>query len=335
MQRGRSPGNDDGRASVAAATSALEGGFHDRRRSRSGGSGSSGGSGRRHGPSASSASAQPGGSVSGNVGNSKNGVSPRGQRKDVLIYSYVMHQQQQMQQGRRHQLLPSRRKHLRSPFFASLRRRSSEANSNNDGNNTNTMGDESIGGGDNQQQGSLPRGNCSNNIDDDSNNKKCSPQHRNNYNSNPWTLPPNSQLAPRMDIWRILTVSSCAAVASIGQTFASTNSSSSSDKYAFSSWDKLALSTCILTFVSSLLMAVGVRYTPFRRNVTQPFFNSNSEVSREQGRLLSRLQLMTVEILILTVLSILWIFSMPVIVNGNAYYNSSMVSAIWMGFSRG
>jgi hypothetical protein len=41
----------------------------------------------------------------------------------------------------------------------------------------------------------------------------------------------------------------------------------------------------------------------------------------------SRLQL-TMEIVVLTVLSILWIVSIPVIVNGNAYYNSSMVSNV-------
>jgi hypothetical protein len=250
------------------------------------------------------------------------------------MYGYLMHHQLQ-QQGKRRR---------RSSFFRS-RRNSQESN------NSNPMAHELSGEQQQQQQeqelGSSRRrrqqggddnnsnnnnfnsntsyGNDSreiNNNDDYSNThtgeQRFPKQQQHQRNNHAWILPPHVKLASRMDIWMMLTVSSCAAVASICQSFVSAPTSSSNNNSSFSGGDTVALSTCILTFLTSFLMACGVRYTPFRKGMTRSLFVNNPGA-------VSRLHL-TMELVVLTVLSILWIVSMPVIVNGNAYYNSSMVS---------
>ncbi len=315
MQRSRSP-------SVTANNG------NGRRRSRSGsGSGVSSGSDR--------AAAAATTSVPPYADNKINGVSPRGQRKDVLIRSYVM---QHQLQGRRSR---------RSSFFQSLRRRGSEDHDRATQENA-IHQESSSSGGDEQRRNSMQRGNGSSssstnikNVGDQKENRLRQRRALSKNNSMPWTLPPHIRLAPRVDVWNILTVSSCAAVASIGQTFANNNNSNST---TFSNWDRLALSTCILTFLSSFTMALGMRYTPFRKNITkslllllpprQGWNNNNDNYPQGEGRRRlssvvfgALLQSLTIEFIVVGILSVLWTFSMPVIVNGNAYYNSnSMVS---------
>mmetsp|Transcript_26877 Transcript_26877/g.56052 ORF Transcript_26877/g.56052 Transcript_26877/m.56052 type:complete len:202 (+) Transcript_26877:371-976(+) len=131
------------------------------------------------------------------------------------------------------------------------------------------------------------------------------------FNVHPWILPSHLCLAPRIDIWLAFAVSSCVAVASIGQVLSSAKGSGLS----FAASDSFALSICAISFIFSFLISVGMYYVPLRRDLTKPLF------SLGPGRL-HDLRL-TVELLVLSLLVFLWIFAIPIIMNGDAHYSTS------------
>jgi len=174
----------------------------------------------------------------------------------------------------------------------------------------------------------------SNNNDSRSRTSKSDPPSSSNFKAHPWILPPYLRLAPRIDTWFAFAIASCAAVASIGQI----HSSSQGSDVLFRSGDKFALSTCCLSFIFSFAMAMGLRYAPLRTVLTRGLVVSSTtdngarSTARNAGAargisqgiraFLSSLDL-TFELLLLSFLLIFWMASMPIIVNGNAHYNSN------------
>ena len=86
-------------------------------------------------------------------------------------------------------------------------------------------------------------------------------------------------------------------------------------------------------------MAIGLRYGPLRYVMTKNIYrdpttirssyyssNNNRRMMSTQGQVLLHSLKITGELLVLTFLLIFWIAAMPIIVNGNAYYNSNRVS---------
>jgi hypothetical protein len=141
------------------------------------------------------------------------------------------------------------------------------------------------------------------------------------FRAHPFVLPPYLRLAPRIDVWFAFAVASCAAVASIGAVHSQL---SGIDSLAFSAGDKFALSTCCISFIFSFLIAVGMRYAPMRTALTKgimPPTGRGGRVTRGQ-RILAGMNL-TGELLLLSFLLVFWVISIPIIVNGNAYYNES------------
>ena len=176
--------------------------------------------------------------------------------------------------------------------------------------------------------------------------------HYNNKHSN-WILPPNYKLSPRIDIWCLLAISSCCAVASIGSIHSSLGKSTMGGSMSgmvgsgmgFSSNEKFALSTSALSFILSFVMAIGLRYAPLRSALTTNIYPPERSVhphddgggSRRrrnkrqclstQGQVILSSFNITYELLVLTLLGIFWMASMGIICNDASYYNGGgMVS---------
>ena len=158
-----------------------------------------------------------------------------------------------------------------------------------------------------------------------------------NPNGSEWILPINYKYNKRIDIWLLLSISSCAALSSIGLVF------SSSSSVGIGSSPKYALSTCIVCFIISLIISIGLRYAPLRMGLTtnimplptlssynnqhlssQHHSNSKRCLSKGQKLLLYKMNI-TYELLVLSLLVILWISALPIIVNGEVYYMVSFV----------
>jgi len=131
--------------------------------------------------------------------------------------------------------------------------------------------------------------------------------------SSPGTAP-----SPRLDVWVVFAASSCACLVSIANIH-DTNSRSSD----FNGWDWLALTTCCLSFVIGLAMALGMRVGPSRMWYTQPL---GGERRRQQlaggGRgghdRRSCVADLTLELLSLSFLLFLWMFSISTLVDGTS-----------------
>ena len=128
--------------------------------------------------------------------------------------------------------------------------------------------------------------------------------------------PPGTVPSPRLDVWVVFAASSCACLVSIANIH-DTNSRSSD----FNGWDWLALTTCCLSFVIGLAMALGMRVGPSRMWYTQPL---GGERRRQQlaggGRGVhdrrSCVADVTLELLLLSFLLFLWMFSISTLVDG-------------------
>ena len=153
----------------------------------------------------------------------------------------------------------------------------------------------------------------------------------NNNHSNNWILPPNYKLSPRIDIWSLLSISSCCAVSSIGAIHSSLGNNGSSaggymwmgtsGGFRFSSSEQFALSASALSFIISFVMAIGLRYAPLRSSLTTNIYPPSPERLSTQGQKILSSFNITYELLILTVLSIFWMVSMAIICNDASYYN--------------
>ena len=165
--------------------------------------------------------------------------------------------------------------------------------------------------------------------------------YTNNKHSN-WILPTNYKLSSRIDIWFLLVISSCCAVASIGAIHSSAGKSSGSmGSGGFTSNEKFALSTSATSFILSFVMAIGLRYAPLRSSLTTNIYplerhydNSRSRSSKKrclstQGQIILSSFNITYELLVLSLLSIFWMASMGIICNDTSYYNggNGMVSS--------
>jgi len=146
------------------------------------------------------------------------------------------------------------------------------------------------------------------------------------FKAHPWILPPYLRLAPRVDAWFAFAVVSCAAVSSIGQIKSTTtNSSGAAAAYGltFTSGDDYALSICAISFIVAFGIAAGMRYAPMRTALTKNIFpNNNNSDSNCVTSLLAPLKL-TAELIVLSIMALLWIIAMPIIVNGNAHYSAN------------
>ena len=130
--------------------------------------------------------------------------------------------------------------------------------------------------------------------------------------------PPGTVPSPRLDVWVVFAASSCACLVSIANIH-DTNSRSSD----FNGWDWLALTTCCLSFVIGLAMALGMRVGPSRMWYTQPL---GRERRRQQlaggGRgghdRRSCVADLTLELLLLSFLLFLWMLSISTLVDGTS-----------------
>ena len=159
-----------------------------------------------------------------------------------------------------------------------------------------------------------------------------------NPNGSEWILPINYKYNIRVDIWLLLTISSCAALSSIGLVFSSNTSG-----VEIGNSPKYALSTTILSFIISLIMSIGLRYAPLRMGLTTNIMplpttlsssynnhRSNSKRCLRKGQQLLLYKMnITYELLLLSLLCLLWVIALPIIVNGEVYY---MVSCLFVEF---
>ena len=76
--------------------------------------------------------------------------------------------------------------------------------------------------------------------------------------AHPWVLPTTHRLAPRIDVWFGFAIASCAAVASMGQIHRSATNGEGGN-VGFGARDVYALTTCIVSFIVSFCVAVGMR----------------------------------------------------------------------------
>lgn len=147
------------------------------------------------------------------------------------------------------------------------------------------------------------------------------PQQQRYHGPNPFVLTsPRLLLSPRADLWMALAFASCAAISSMAMARGLTARSRSSNGSAL---DKLALSVCALSFGISLVVAVGFRYGPLRGALTRPVgddgsarnlnLNSNSNAIYR----FCRARNVTPELLLLSLLSILWLVGIPIIADGS------------------
>lgn len=134
-------------------------------------------------------------------------------------------------------------------------------------------------------------------------------------------------LAPRFDVWAAFAVSSCAAGCSIILIL---GESRLNDDTPFSAVDALALSTCGLSFLVGAVITCGIRFAPFRRNLTKYLLKAIEwgkfdELSSHHRRddFVGSLNL-TAEWILLTILFLLWIVTMSLIVNSDDYHYSRM-----------
>jgi len=151
-----------------------------------------------------------------------------------------------------------------------------------------------------------------------------------NPNGSEWILPINYKYNIRVDIWLLLSISSCAALSSIGLVFSSSNTTG----IEIGSSPKYALSTCILSFIISLVLSIGLRYAPLRMGLTTNIMplptlsssynnhrsNSSKRCLRKGQQLLLYKMNITCELLLLSLLCLLWVIALPIIVNGEVYY---------------
>jgi len=162
------------------------------------------------------------------------------------------------------------------------------------------------------------------------------PQQQRYHGPNPFLLTsPRLLLSPRADLWMALAFTSCAAISSMAMARGLTARSRSSNGSAL---DKLALSVCALSFGISLVVAVGFRYGPLRGVLTKPVgddgnarnsnsnlnLNSSSNVHPSNDGASSnviyrfcRARNVTPELLLLSLLSILWLMGIPIIADGS------------------
>lgn len=156
-----------------------------------------------------------------------------------------------------------------------------------------------------------------------------------NPNGSEWILPINYKYNTRVDIWLLLSISSCAALSSIGLVFSSSNTTG----IEIGNSPKNALSTCILSFIISLIISIGLRYAPLRMGLTTNIMplptlssynnhlssrHSNSKRCLRKGQQLLLYKMnVTYELLLLSLLCLLWIIALPIIVNGEVYYMAS------------
>jgi hypothetical protein len=130
--------------------------------------------------------------------------------------------------------------------------------------------------------------------------------------------PPGTVPSPRLDVWVVFAASSCACLVSIANIHDTISRSSD-----FNGWDWLALTTCCLSFVIGLAMALGMRVGPSRMWYTQPL---GGERRRQQlaggGRgghdRRSCVADLTLELLLLSFLLFLWMFSISTLVDGTS-----------------
>ena len=154
-----------------------------------------------------------------------------------------------------------------------------------------------------------------------------------NPNGSEWILPINYKYNSRVDIWLLLSISSCAALSSIGLVFSSTTTTG----IGIGNSPKYALSTCILSFIISLVLSIGLRYAPLRMGLTTNIMplptlsssynnhlssrHSNSKRCLRKGQQLLLYKMnITYELLLLSLLCLLWVIALPIIVNGEVYY---------------
>jgi len=156
-----------------------------------------------------------------------------------------------------------------------------------------------------------------------------------NPNGSEWILPINYKYNTRVDIWLLLSISSCAALSSIGLVF-----SSNTTGIEIGNSPKYALSTTILSFIISLVLSIGLRYAPLRMGLTtnimplpalsSSYNNHRSNSSKRfclrkgQQLLLYKMNI-TYELLLLSLLCLLWVIALPIIVNGEVYYMVSLL----------
>jgi len=156
-----------------------------------------------------------------------------------------------------------------------------------------------------------------------------------NPNGSEWILPINYKYNIRVDIWLLLSISSCAALSSIGLVF-----SSNATGIEIGNSPKYALSTCILSFTISLVISIGLRYAPLRMGLTTNIMplpttlsssynnhrsNSKRFCLRKGQQLLLYKMNITYELLLLSLLCLLWVIALPIIVNGEVYYMVSLL----------
>ena len=184
--------------------------------------------------------------------------------------------------------------------------------------------------------------------------------HYNNNKHSNWILPPNYKLSPRIDIWCLLAISSCCAVASIGSIHSSLGKSTATNSgmgmvgsgMGFSSNEIFALSTSAISFILSFVMAIGLRYAPLRSALTSNIYPPERSVhphddgggSRRrrnkrqclstQGQIILSSFNITYELLVLTLLGIFWMASMGIICNDASYYNGGGMVSFVSDFQR-